>query len=551
IAAQPPTKPIEGPIALILAPTRELATQILRECQALGKGGEVRSACAYGGVSRNDQLSDIRSGIDILIATPGRLLDFLSSGDVSLERVTYFVLDEADRMISLGFEKEVKQIISMIRPDRQTLMFSATFPPEVRSIARKFYTDAITVHLGLDVLTACSNIDQRVEVHRNFGSKIERLHQVLLEEVATVNGKALIFENKKITAIEVTDYLRTNSIEAISLHGDKRQEERDFALSEFRAGSIPCLVGTDVCQRGLDIPNVTIVVNFDCPNDPSSYVHRIGRTGRAGKRGKALTFFGMRDSEGAEKIIQVLASNDVEIPDELKQLAQGYSYSSLPFSTSPEFPESQQQEAEQTEGGGWGTNLEDNGWGQETTQQAQNDEPSPSRESEPFPLSSWGINITTTGTISELSPPSPSSLPRHKNQIRAEEEEEEETLSDFSNQLNISSTSSSSPNTTFQSSSGGVGVGIQNEKEKLEGGGGARGFNDSSTSSTRSLVSNSSHSPSTIVPVDESEKGSESGGTVILPKVEQEEDDQGRKEDGEEEIETSQGGGGGGGGWSF
>ncbi|GAA5901711.1 uncharacterized protein JCM6883_000371 [Sporobolomyces salmoneus] len=341
IAAQPPTAPHEGPIALILAPTRELATQILRECQALGKGGNVRSACAYGGVPRSEQLMEIRKGVDILIATPGRIIDYLSAGDVTLERVTFFVLDEADRMISLGFEKEVKQICSMIRPDRQTLMFSATFPPEVRSIAREFYRDAITVHLGLDVLTACSNIDQRVEIHRNFGQKIKRLHQVLVDEVAPVEGKALIFVNKKVTATEVTDYLRQNAIEAISLHGDKRQEERDFALSEFRAGTIPVLVASAVAERGLDIPDVTIVINFDCPQDASSYVHRIGRTGRAGKKGKALTFFGMRDNEGASQIIQVLGSNEVEVPEDLQELAQGYGSSSLPYSSAPEFGEDQ------------------------------------------------------------------------------------------------------------------------------------------------------------------------------------------------------------------
>ncbi|GAA5850831.1 hypothetical protein JCM3766R1_006125 [Sporobolomyces carnicolor] len=358
IAAQPPTQPAEGPIALVLAPTRELATQILRECQALGKGGNVRSACAYGGVSRSDQLVEIRKGVDILIATPGRILDYLSAGDVSLERVTFFVLDEADRMISLGFEKEVKQIISMIRPDRQTLMFSATFPPEVRSIAKEFYRDAVTVHLGLDVLTACSNIDQRVEIHRNFGQKIERLQQVLIDEVASVRGKALVFVNKKVMATEVTDFLRSNAIEAISLHGDKRQEERDFALSEFRAGTIPVLVASAVAERGLDIPNVTMVINFDCPQDASSYVHRIGRTGRAGNKGKALTFFGTRDSEGAEKIIEVLASNNVEIPEDLQELAKGYGYSSsLPFSAPPEFEQDPNPPQEE---GGWGVTPD--GW---------------------------------------------------------------------------------------------------------------------------------------------------------------------------------------------
>ncbi|GAA5982676.1 hypothetical protein JCM5350_002144 [Sporobolomyces pararoseus] len=539
IAAQPPTKPVEGPICLILAPTRELATQILRECQALGKGGNVRSACAYGGVPRNEQLSDIRSGVDILIATPGRLLDFLSSGDVSLERVTYFVLDEADRMISLGFEREVKQIISMIRPDRQTLMFSATFPPEIRSIAREFYRDAITVHLGLDVLTACSNIDQRVEVHRNFGSKIQRLHQVLVEEVAPIQGKALIFVNKKVTAIEVTDYLRSNSIEAISLHGDKRQEERDFALSEFRASSIPVLVGTDVCQRGLDIPNVTLVVNFDCPNDPSSYVHRIGRTGRAGKRGKALTFFGSRDSEGAEKIIQVLASNDVEIPEELQQLAQGYSYSSssLPFSTTPEFPDSQKGEQPEeggVSGSGWGTNAGD-GWGQSADQ--ARDEPSPPQEPESFPLSSWGISSSSSSEKDDQQHEEESAESPRRYQSRTGGEEE--TFSDFS-KLNISSSSSSSPNTTLstttsnESQSQGVGIG--------KGGGGF----ESPTSSTRSLVSDSSHSPSTLAG---SEEDSEGEGTVIEDQFKMK-DEEGREE---EIVETSReiGEGGGGGGWSF
>ncbi|GAA5824426.1 hypothetical protein JCM5353_005033 [Sporobolomyces roseus] len=337
IAAQPPSERGDGPIALILAPTRELATQILRECRALSRGGEIKSACAYGGVSRTTQMMEIQSGVDILIATPGRLLDFLSAREVTLKRCTYFVLDEADRMVHLGFENEVRQIISMIRPDRQTLMFSATFERAVRDIAQEFYRDAVTVHIGLDVLNACSNIEQRVEITNNYTHKLERLVEILVDEVAPIDGKALIFVNKKSSAVEVTDFLRSKSIEAISLHGDKRQEERDFALSEFRANTIPVLVGTDVCQRGLDIPQVSIVINFDAPQDAESYVHRIGRTGRAGNKGKALTFFGFRDGDVASKIIEVLAANDVEVPEDLQDLAKGSSYSSLPDSASPEF----------------------------------------------------------------------------------------------------------------------------------------------------------------------------------------------------------------------
>ncbi|GAA6061429.1 hypothetical protein JCM10212_002010 [Sporobolomyces blumeae] len=335
VRAQPPVEPGQGPIGLVLSPTRELATQILKECQAMSKDDGVKCSLVCGGVSKVNQVVSVRSGVDLLIATPGRLLDLLSTGDVSLERVTYFVLDEADRMIHLGFENEVRQILSMIRPDRQTLMFTATFEPEVREIAKEFYKDAATVTIGMDTLHSCANIEQRAEVIHSMSDKLERLVEVIIKEVAPIEGKALVFVKTKMDAVQVTGFLREYKIEAISLHGDKSQPERDFALSEFRHGSMPVLVATDVAQRGLDIPSISMVINFDCPSDAASYVHRIGRTGRAGAKGIALTVFNRNDAEVAQKIIEVLAANDQTVPSDLAQLAKSQSlFSSSTWSAS-------------------------------------------------------------------------------------------------------------------------------------------------------------------------------------------------------------------------
>ncbi|GAA6035044.1 hypothetical protein JCM8097_002158 [Rhodosporidiobolus ruineniae] len=315
INAQEPTTPEEGPICLVLAPTRELATQILDVFKGLGRSSHITSACAYGGTR----------GCDVLIATPGRLIDYLGRGQISLTRVTYLVLDEADRMLYMGFEQEVKDICSMVRPDRQVLMFSATWPREVRELARVYLRDASRVTIGADEGHAAHQIEQKVFVCKGYGAKRDRLREQI-EEVKAANGKILIFVNSKRLAHELTEELRSEGHEALSLHGDKEQEERDFALNEFRQGTHPILVATDVAQRGLDISNISVVLNFDAPDEITAYIHRIGRTGRAGHTGKAVTFIDPRRNEKIiDDIIKVLGECDQIVPDELLQLSRGSS----------------------------------------------------------------------------------------------------------------------------------------------------------------------------------------------------------------------------------
>ncbi|GAA5828958.1 hypothetical protein JCM11251_004079 [Rhodosporidiobolus azoricus] len=318
VNAQDPTTPESGPIALVLSPTRELATQIFKVFKDIGKSSHLTAACAYGGVPKLSQLADIKQGCDVLVATPGRLLDFVSRGDVVLDRVTYLVLDEADRMLYMGFG-------AVVRPDRQVLMFSATWPQEVRQLAREYLKNAVRVTIGADETHAASKIKQEVILTRGYGDKLQKLAD-LIEEVKAASGKILIFANTKRGAMELTDRLRDEMrYEALSLHGDKEQGERDFALNEFRAGTHPILVATDVAQRGLDVPGVSVVLNFDCPQEITAYVHRIGRTGRAGHAGRAITFLDRkRDSEAmGDAMIKVFGEADQEVPRELMEFARG------------------------------------------------------------------------------------------------------------------------------------------------------------------------------------------------------------------------------------
>ncbi|GAA5954504.1 hypothetical protein JCM8115_004610 [Rhodotorula mucilaginosa] len=321
INAQPTTEESPGPIALVVAPTRELAMQILEEFKAVGGSTGIKSVATYGGISRTTQLPAMaRGAFDVLIATPGRLIDYICSEDVQLKRVTYLVIDEADRMINEGFETELDEILSCVRPDRQVLMFSATWPPEVRQLAEKYLKNATRVTVGQDEIIAAKAIKQEVEICHGYNSKVDRLMELLKEE-GEKRGRVLIFVNTKRSAVDLTQLLLTDegNWQVMSLQGDKRQEERDLALSEFRAGTTPILVATDLAQRGLDIPNVTLVVNFDAPNEITSYVHRIGRTGRAGHEGRSITFLsGSRDYKIAAEIRKVMGENDQIISEDFE-----------------------------------------------------------------------------------------------------------------------------------------------------------------------------------------------------------------------------------------
>jgi ATP-dependent RNA helicase DDX5/DBP2 len=250
INAQPLLAPGDGPIVLVLAPTRELAVQIQQEMTKFGKSSRIRNTCVYGGVPKGGQIRDLSRGVEVCIATPGRLIDMLESGKTNLRRVTYLVLDEADRMLDMGFEPQIRKIIGQIRPDRQTCMWSATWPKDVRQLASDFLNDFIQVNIGSHDLSANHRITQIVEVVSEF-EKRDRMIKHLEQIMEDRNNKILIFTGTKRVADEITRFLRQDGWPALSIHGDKQQNERDWVLNEFKGGKSPIMVATDVASRGI------------------------------------------------------------------------------------------------------------------------------------------------------------------------------------------------------------------------------------------------------------------------------------------------------------
>jgi ATP-dependent RNA helicase DDX5/DBP2 len=250
INAQPLLKPGDGPVVLVLAPTRELAVQIQTECSKFGKTSRIRNTCVYGGVPKGQQIRDLARGVEIVIATPGRLLDMLEMGKTNLRRVTYLVLDEADRMLDMGFEPQIRKIVDQIRPDRQTLMWSATWPKSVQSLVRDYLNDYIQVNVGSLELSASHNIKQIIEVTTDF-EKRDKIAKYVEQQMETPDPKIIIFASTKRTCDELTSYLRSEGWPALAIHGDKEQRERDWVLQEFRSGKSPIMVATDVAARGI------------------------------------------------------------------------------------------------------------------------------------------------------------------------------------------------------------------------------------------------------------------------------------------------------------
>jgi len=298
-------RPGDGPIALILAPTRELAQQISEVASEFGRASKLRHTCVYGGAPKGGQLRDLERGVEICIATPGRLIDFLEMGKTNLRRCTYLVLDEADRMLDMGFEPQIRKIVEQIRPDRQTLMWSATWPKEVRRLAEEFLVDYTQLNVGSLDLAANHNILQIVDVCEGH-EKFSKLFRLLEEIMAEKENKTIIFAETKRGCDELTRAMRREGWPGMCIHGDKTQQERDWVLREFRSGKSPIMVATDVAARGLDVTDVKFVINFDYPNNSEDYIHRIGRTGRSNNSGTAYTFFTMQNAAKARDLVSVL-----------------------------------------------------------------------------------------------------------------------------------------------------------------------------------------------------------------------------------------------------
>lgn len=290
IAAQSPLRPGDGPIGLVMAPTRELAMQIQVEVNKFAQASGVRCTAVFGGVSRYGQASDLRRGSEIIIATPGRLLDFLEGGVTNLKRVSYLCLDEADRMLDMGFEPQIRKIVSQIRPDRQTLMWSATWPKEIQRLARDFCReDPVKLTIGSQELSVNPDITQQIEVVGDYEKRDRFMSWI--RNVVDQDKKVLVFTETKRGADSLCRELQYQQFSANAIHGDKEQRQRDRILQEFRTGQTSILIATDVAQRGLDIKDVAFVANYDIPKNHEDYIHRIGRTGRAGSKGVAVTFF--------------------------------------------------------------------------------------------------------------------------------------------------------------------------------------------------------------------------------------------------------------------
>lgn len=271
--------------ALVLAPTRELAIQISESFAVYGKHLQFNQALVYGGVSQNRQVESIRKGVDVLIATPGRLLDLMQQKHIRLDGVQMLVLDEADRMLDMGFLPELKKIIAKLPSERQSLFFSATMPPKIRQLSNDLLRDPVSVNIAPKTTTV-KRIEQSVRVV-NRNNKVSSLCTILKGKNV---DQTIVFTRTKHGANNLVKHLARQGIDAVAIHGNKSQNARQRALTAFRDGKTSVLVATDVAARGIDIDGVSHVVNYDMPVEPESYVHRVGRTGRAGTEGIAVSF---------------------------------------------------------------------------------------------------------------------------------------------------------------------------------------------------------------------------------------------------------------------
>lgn len=311
----------DGPIVLVLAPTRELAQQIQAECVKFGEPCQLRTACLFGGAPKGRQIGDLERGAEICVATPGRLIDILEMGKTNFRRCTYVVLDEADRMLDMGFEPQIRKILGQIRPDKQMLMWSATWPKEVKRLAEDFMGGNKYVHLniGSENLSANHNILQIVDVCQEW-EKEDKIARLLEEMTSDGTAKILIFAETKKRCDELTRSMRKNGYRAMCIHGDKKQEERDWVLGEFRSGKAQVLVATDVAARGLDVDDVKFVVNYDYPMQDEDYIHRIGRTGRKNNTGTAYTFMTEKNGKSVSQLIQILKEANQVVNPQLHEL---------------------------------------------------------------------------------------------------------------------------------------------------------------------------------------------------------------------------------------
>ncbi|XP_019469124.2 probable ATP-dependent RNA helicase DDX43 [Meleagris gallopavo] len=321
LASQPiPKDERGGPGMLVLAPTRELALQVEAECLKYTYKG-YKSICIYGGGDRKAQINVVTKGVDIVIATPGRLNDLQMNNFINLKSITYLVLDEADKMLDMGFEPQIMKILIDVRPDRQTVMTSATWPDGVRRLAKSYLRNPMIVYVGTLDLAAVNTVEQKVVV---INEEEKKAFMENFIDSMKPKDKAIIFVGKKSTADDIASDLGVKGVPVQSLHGDREQCDREQALDDFKKGKVRILVATDLASRGLDVHDITHVFNFDFPRNIEEYVHRVGRTGRAGRTGKAVTLITKKDWKAASELIDILQRANQVVPDELISMAERY-----------------------------------------------------------------------------------------------------------------------------------------------------------------------------------------------------------------------------------
>lgn len=295
--ASPSTSPAKHPVrALMLAPTRELADQVASNVATYAKHTPLRSCVVYGGVDMNPQVAELRRGVEIVIATPGRLLDHVQQKSINLSQVQVLVLDEADRMLDMGFLPDLQRIINLLPKQRQNLLFSATFSPEIQKLARSFMVNPTLIEVARSNATS-DNIEQVLfSLDKEEDKRAAVCHLIQSKKLRQV----IVFSNTKLGCARLARQLEREGITATAIHGDKTQSERTKSLDAFKAGEVVAMVATDVAARGLDIADLPFVINYDLPTTAEDYVHRIGRTGRAGAKGTAYSFF----AKGNERLLK-------------------------------------------------------------------------------------------------------------------------------------------------------------------------------------------------------------------------------------------------------
>ncbi|WRT67042.1 pre-mRNA-processing ATP-dependent RNA helicase PRP5 [Kwoniella shivajii] len=327
---QRPVTGNEGPIAVVMSPTRELATQIYKECQSFMKLLNIRVTCCVGGSSISEDIAAMKKGAEVVVCTPGRMIDLLTANNgrvTNLRRTTYMVMDEADRMFDMGFEPQVMKIVNNVRPEAQKVLFSATFPKTMESLARKVLVKPLEITVGGRSVVA-PEIDQRVEV-REPDSKFTRLLEILgemgeLHKDDEEDFRTLIFVDRQESADDLFRDLLQRGYVCASLHGGKEQIDRDEAIKNFKNGDVPIIVATSVAARGLDVKELKLVINYDCPNHMEDYVHRAGRTGRAGNTGVCITFITPSQEKFSVDIVRALEASKAFISDDLKKMSDNF-----------------------------------------------------------------------------------------------------------------------------------------------------------------------------------------------------------------------------------